>query len=309
MMEEQKTFRQVADLWRTDKQKFVKLSTISAYSLILENHLLPCFGDMVIITESDVQAFVIDKLKSLSRKTVQDVLIVLKMVYRYGVKLHHFAHEEWDIKFPTVHEKPEVAVLTIAHEKKLLDYVRANFNFRNLGLLICLSTGMRIGEVCALTWQDIDLSKKVVQVTKTIERVYVVDGDDRHTQLIISSPKTKNSHREIPLTAELHKLLAPLMKIVNRSFYILTNDGKPTEPRTYRNYYKRILAQLGIPPIKFHGLRHSFATRCIESNCDYKTVSVILGHANIGTTLDLYVHPNLEQKQKCINRMFKSLGK
>lgn len=78
-------------------------------------------------------------------------------------------------------------------------------------------------------------------------------------------------------------------------------------PRTYRNYYKQLLKQLGIPDLKFHGLRHSFATRCIESQCDYKTVSVILGHANISTTLNLYVHPNMDQKKKCINKMFKSL--
>lgn len=308
-MAEKKTFRQVAALWKEDKQKFVKLSTISAYSLILENHLLPSFGECSVITENDVQQFVIDKLQSLSRKTVQDLLIVLKMVYRYGVKLHHFPHEEWDIKFPTEREKPEVEVLTIANQKRLLAHVRENFTFRNLGILICLSTGMRIGEICALTWEDIDLSKRVINISKTIERIYIVDDNNPHTELIISSPKTQNSRREIPLSNELYKILSPLMKVVNKSFFILTNDKQPTEPRTYRNYYNRLLKQLGIPVIKFHGLRHSFATRCIESNCDYKTVSVILGHANIGTTLNLYVHPNLEQKQKCINRMFRSLDK
>lgn len=308
-MAEKKTFRQVAAMWKADKRKFVKISTISAYSLTLENHLFPTFGERTNIVEADVQEFVITKLQTLSRKTVQDILIVLKMVYRYGVKLHFFAHEEWDIKFPTVQEKPEVEVLTVANQKRLLAYVRENFNFRNLGILICLSTGMRIGEVCALTWQDIDLAKRVINISKTIERIYIIDGDSRHTELITSTPKTQNSRREVPLSTELYKLLVPLLKVVNRSFYILTNDSRPTEPRTYRNYYTHLLKQLGIPVIKFHGLRHSFATRCIESNCDYKTVSVILGHANIGTTLNLYVHPNLEQKQKCINRMFKSLGK
>ena len=99
------------------------------------------------------------------------------------------------------------------------------------------------------------------------------------------------------------------MKVVNHNLYLLTNDKRPIEPRAYRNYYNRLMKQLGMPAMKFHGLRHSFATRCIESNCDYKTVSVILGHANIGTTLNLYAHPNLQQKQKCINRMFGMLGK
>ena len=93
---------------------------------------------------------------------------------------------------------------------------------------------------------------------------------------------------------------------MNGNYYILTNEEKPTEPRTYRNYYKKLMKDLNIPELKFHGLRHSFATRCIESNCDYKTVSVILGHSNISTTLDLYVHPNMEQKKKCIDRMIKS---
>ncbi|MDR2206718.1 MAG: tyrosine-type recombinase/integrase [Flavobacteriaceae bacterium] len=94
---------------------------------------------------------------------------------------------------------------------------------------------------------------------------------------------------------------------MNPNFFILTNDAKPTEPRTYRNYYKKMMQSLNIPELKFHGLRHSFATRCIESNCDYKTVSVILGHSNISTTLNLYVHPNLEQKKKCIDQMAKML--
>ena len=121
------------------------------------------------------------------------------MVYRYGVKLHYFVHEEWDIKFPTVQEKPEVEVLTVANQKRLLAFVRENFNFRNLGILLCLSTGMRIGEVCALKWEDVDLAKRVVTISKTIERIYIIDGDRRHTELIISTPKTQNSHREIPL--------------------------------------------------------------------------------------------------------------
>ncbi len=109
--------------------------------------------------------------------------------------------------------------------------------------------------------------------------------------------------------AEALTLIKPLLKVVNTGFYVISNDSKPIEPRTYRAYYKRLMKSLNIPPIKFHGLRHSFATRCIESNCDYKTVSVLLGHSDISTTLNLYVHPNMEQKKRCITKMFKSLGK
>lgn len=300
-------FKDISTLWKEEKRKFVKLSTISAYAVILENHLLPTFGNKVIvITEQEVQQFVLLKLDAgLSQKTVKDFLIVLKMIYRYGVKINEFQHCDWDIKYPNTQENKALEVLNITNHKKLMAFVSDNFTFRNLGILICLQTGMRIGEVCALQWGDIDLQKGVVSISKTIERIYIIDSEVKHTELIISSPKTQNSHRDIPLSKTLLQMLRPLKRIVNDKFFIITNEEKPTEPRTFRNYYKTVLRTLNIPPLKFHGLRHSFATRCIESNCDYKTVSVILGHSDISTTLNLYVHPNNEQKKKCIDKMLR----
>jgi len=134
-----------------------------------------------------------------------------------------------------------------------------------------------------------------------------VEKSRKHTEVILDTPKTKNSIREIPMTKDLLKMVRPVKKVVNGNFYVLTNEPQPTEPRTYRNYYKRLILSLGLPSMKFHGLRHSFATRCIESKCDYKTVSVLLGHSNISITLNLYVHPNMEQKKRCIDRMFRTL--
>lgn len=308
-MTELKTFREISILWKEEKRKLVKLSTISAYAIILENHLLPVFGDCTkAIDETAVQNFVFDKLNAgLNQKTVKDFMIVLKMVYRYGVKIGVMEHRDWDIKYPVSQERNGIEVLSIANQRKLLSFLTENFTFRNLGIMLCLHTGMRIGEVCALQWEDIDITQGIINVRRTIERIYIIENDEKRTKLIISTPKTQNSIREIPLSKELIRLLKPLKKVVNNSFYILTNESKPTEPRTYRNYYKSVLQNLKIPLLKFHGLRHSFATRCIESQCDYKTVSVILGHANISTTLNLYVHPNLEQKKRCIDKMTKLL--
>ncbi len=306
---EQKSIKEVANLWKEDKRNYVKPSTIAAYILLLENHIVPAFGKMTTLTEQDVQKFVLDSLsKGLSQKTVKDMLIVLKMVVRYGAKHGWLQYQEWSIKYPTEQTKHELEVLSVSHQRKIMQYAIDNFTFRNLGIYICLSTGMRIGELCALKWGDIDLQTETISINRTIERIYVIEGNARHTELIIGTPKTKNSIREIPMGRELLKVIRPLKKVMNDDFFILTNEAKPTEPRTYRNYYKDLLKKLDIPDLKFHGLRHSFATRCIESQCDYKTVSVILGHANISTTLNLYVHPNMEQKKKCIDRMFKSLG-
>jgi len=304
------TFKEIAARWCEDKRNYVKRSTFAAYALTLTNHLLPTFGDCSAISEVDVQSFVLDKLTAgLSQKTIKDILIVLKMITKFGYKQRVFPHCEWDVKFPTEHKNDKLPVLAVTDQRKLMKYLSSNFTFRNLGILICLNTGMRIGEICGLRWSDIDIQQGIITVNRTIERIYVADGETRKTELIISTPKTQNSLREIPLTKELLKILKPLKAVVNSDFYVLSNEEKPIEPRTYRNYYKKVLATLNIPLIKFHGLRHSFATRCIESNCDYKTVSTILGHSNISTTLNLYVHPNMEQKKRCVAKMMKSLGK
>ena len=299
---------QIIDLWKKDKKQYVKKSTYSAYVLLVKNHLLPYFGDKYEVEESDVQKFVFEKLEQgLSQKTIMDILIVLKMILKFGVKHRYLSCREIEIKFPKQRENEGLEVLSRSNQRKIMDYIEKNFTFKNLGIYICLSTGLRIGELCALTWDDIDEDNGVILVRKTIQRIYVIDDVKKRTELIIDTPKTKNSIRDIPMTSDLIKIIKPIKKIVNNEYYVLTNDIKPTEPRTYRNYYKRFMKKFDIPDLKFHGLRHSFATRCIEGKCDYKTVSVILGHSNISTTLNLYVHPNLEKKKKCINQMNRSL--
>lgn len=307
-MNQQKQICEVIDLWKADKKQYVKKSSYAAYLLLTENHLLPAFGQLKEIEETDVQAFVLKKLDSgLSHKTIKDILIVLKMILKFGAKKKWTTYTPFDIQFPTVRESQSTEILSRADQKKIMNYIQEHFTFRNLGVYICLSAGMRIGEVCALTWEDVDTDIGVIHVRRTIQRIYVIEDGVRRTELILDTPKTKNSIREIPLSKDLLRILKPFKKIVNPSFFVLTNDAKPTEPRTYRSYYKNLMKDLKMPELKFHGLRHSFATRCIESNCDYKTVSVLLGHSNISTTLNLYVHPNMEQKKKAIEQMFKAL--
>ncbi|MDR2963226.1 MAG: site-specific integrase [Bacteroidales bacterium] len=307
-MQNQKTISELIDLWKADKKQYVKKSSYAAYILLIENHVLPAFGAKYSVENADVQSFVLHKLaQGLSRKTVKDIVIVLKMILKFGAKIKMCTYTPFDIQYPTEHETHNIEVLSRANQKKIMDYVKTNFTFKNLGVYICLCTGMRIGEICALTWGDIDTENGIIAVHKTIQRIYVIENGSRRTELLLDTPKTKNSIREIPLTNNVIKLIKPFKKVVNDTFFVLTNELKPTEPRIYRNYYDNLLKTLKIPKLKFHGLRHSFATRCIESNCDYKTVSVLLGHANIATTLNLYVHPNFEQKKKCVEQMAKTL--
>lgn len=307
-MVKEKTINQITEEWKEEKKKYVKKSTYAAYQLLIQNHIKPYFGDLYEVNEEKVQQFVFDKLDAgLSEKTIRDIIIVLKMILKFGIKNGYLEYIQIDAKFPSKQEKKDLDVLSKADQKKFMEHLRNNFTFKNLGIFICLSTGMRIGEICGLRWCDVDTVEGVIKVRHTLQRIYIIEGETRHTELLLDTPKTANSVRDIPMSSELLKMLKTFNKVVNENYYVISNDIKPIEPRTYRNYYKKLCKQLDIPELKFHGLRHSFATRCIESKADYKTVSVLLGHSNISTTLNLYVHPNKEQKKKTIDKMLRSL--
>lgn len=300
--------KDIAVLWKDNKKQFVKESTYSAYCLLLTNHIIPFFGNKEEFTEADVQQFALDSLSDgLGEKTVKDIIVVIKMIQKFGVKNKLMPLNQIDVLFPSKISKKSLDIMSKENQKRLFEYLKENFSFKNLGIVICLCTGMRIGELCALKWSSFDMDNNVIKVRHTVQRIYVVDEEARYTKIVVSEPKTKESNRDIPLSSELIKIIKPLMKIVNYEFYILSNEEKPIEPRTYRNYYKRILKNLGIPYLKFHGLRHSFATRCIESKNNVKTVSVILGHSNITTTMNLYVHPDNAEKKRCIEKMLKDI--
>ncbi len=305
-MKEQMKIKEITYLWKEEKKKYVKQSTYVTYVALIDKHIVPYFGEKEEILDDDIQNFILVKIdEKLSQKTIKDVIMVLKMIVKFGSKNNYISYHEIEAIFPTEREKKKLEILSVNDQKKLINYLKENMNFKNLGIYICLCTGLRIGEICALKWKDVDVEKRIFVVGKTMQRIY--NYNKINTELIVSEPKTVNSYREIPLTSELYKIIKSFKKYLNEDWYVISNDSNPIEPRTYRNYFKKILKKLNIPIIKFHGLRHSFATRCIESNCDYKTVSVILGHSSITTTMNLYVHPNIDQKRKVISKMEKLL--
>ncbi|HOG42431.1 MAG TPA: site-specific integrase, partial [Bacteroidales bacterium] len=185
-----KSFEEIVVLWQADKKQYVKRSTYSAYSLLINNHLLPAFTGVDDVTETLVQSFVFTKLEQgLSQKSVKDILIVLKMILRYAVKQGYMLHREIDVKFPTEREKQELEVLSRTNQKRIMEYVQSHFTFMNLGIYICLCAGLRIGEVCALVWDDIDVENGVINVSKTIQRIYVIESGEKYTEVIIDTPK------------------------------------------------------------------------------------------------------------------------
>lgn len=304
------TFSEVAAAWKADKRQWVKKSTYATYVQLANSHLLPWFGDGHPLEEASIQELANHLLeRGLSPKTVRDILLVLKMIVRFGTKTGAWPHIEYTVRFPTgLQGRRNPDVLDRHQQIKLLNHLRQHFSFPNLGLLICLHSGLRIGEVCGLQWRDLDIEAGVIHVNKTVQRIYLRDGGIREYSIHIDRPKTVTSVRDIPITRELMTLLRPLRKVMRDDYFVVSNDIAPTEPRYYRDYFHRLQKQLGMPEVRFHALRHTFATRCIESKCDYKTVSDLLGHSSIATTLDLYVHPGYDEKKKAVEQMLRRLG-
>ena len=215
-----KTFKEIAILWMEEKKSFVKRSTLSIYLLNLENHIFAHFGNKYEITESEVQQFVLQKHESgLSANTVRDLVTLMKSVMNYGQRKGWATYAGWSIRFPHSRQKGEIRVFTIAEQKRLMKHLNENFSFRNLGLLICLNTGLRIGEICALKWCDIDTVAGTFHIRRTIERIYITDNGERRTEIVINTPApalahaiyraTGVWHRELPITPEKIAMSTP----------------------------------------------------------------------------------------------------
>ena len=310
------TYNEAYKEWYDYKKRMVKETTLCAYALSNRTHLMPTFGDMDVsaIRRKDVQSFVYAKLDGgLSVKSVRDILIVLKMVLRWASEEYDIAvNTNWKMEWPSrnINSENELERYTPDEFRHIVEAVQAKPSPYKLGVLLALTTGMRIGELCGLRFGDIDWAKKTVRVCRTVERIYQVNPDGTpggKTVLVISEPKTKNSRREIPLMREVMPLLKAYSKVSTPDYYVCTLSERAPEPRSYRTSYRTfILKEVGLKRcIKFHGLRHTFASTLIENKVDVKTVSAILGHSDISTTLNVYVHPSEDTKRAAINTALK----
>ncbi len=180
-----------------------------------------------------------------------------------------------------------------------MDFIRNNMNLYGLGVLICLFTGIRIGELCALRWENIDLKKRVLHVEKTLQRIKADSESRTKTILVITAPKSQASIRSIPIIKELWEILK---KQVAPGTYVLSGKpDKPVEPAVMRKHFRKLLRDCGVRNLNFHTTRHTFATRCIEKGIDVKTVSDLLGHSDVSITLARYVHTSMAHKAKSMS--------
>lgn len=313
------TFRDLSVLWLEHIKPNVKESTFSRYYRIVEGYLDPTFSAFLVsrLESAQLSAWVHTLLNEggrnhtpLAPKSVCDILFVAKAILKHGQKEGYPCPDLSGLKNPPKAKKPS-AVPTVKEqallEKMLLSpEMRESGNHVCLGILFALYTGVRIGELCGLRFGDIDLQSQTVTISRTVERIADISPNTkRKTKLIVSEPKTENAVRVIPLQSFLIDYIRPFWQ--EPDIYILTGTTKPTEPHSFYMRYKTLMKKLGLPDYTFHALRHAFATRCIANHFDSKSLSEILGHANIATTLSLYVHPSLEQKREQMERLVPSV--
>lgn len=299
--------------WLLEKKDYIKESTYANYSNNIFNHIIPKLGNYYLneLNHKVIQDFLLELSKNgrkdntggLAEKTIKDITIIIKGSIKKGINEDKIKHIELTFNYPKDNKENKLYVLTKREQNKITNYVLENINSRNIGLLISLYSGIRIGELCALRWEDVDFKKNCLTINKTIQRVYIKDKNKNISKVIITTPKTKNANREIPINKDFLEILKKVR--LDKEHYILTGNEKYIEPRTYRKYFNKVLDELKIKHFNFHSLRHTFATNCISLGVDYKTVSELLGHANVNITLNLYVHPRYSQKKKCIDLVCK----
>lgn len=303
-------FAEYAEKWLAAVRGHVKESTYMKYWNQLYSYILPELGEKKwdTLSRDVVEEFCEDllffggkKKRGLSPKTVSDVMSVVRSIFRYA--LGHGEKEMFDISGVTVKKKQEeMKVLSREDQDRLYRYLLSHPTPKNLGLLICLLMGLRLGEVCALKWEDVSFSDGTLFVHQTAQRVQTKDGSGKKTKIIFTSPKSASSVRRIPIPKELMKLLLALRK--SPDSYILTGSPENfVEPRAMERHFDRILKDLEIAHVNFHALRHTFATNCVESGFDVKTLSEILGHSNVNITLNCYVHPTMEMKRENMRKL------
>lgn len=291
--------------WIINKKDYIKESTYANYSNIIFNYIIPKLGNYNIkkINYIIIQEFItfLYDSKNLSVKTIKDIVAVIKS----SLKDYNYNFLKFKFNYPKEKEFKKMNILTKEEQNKIVRYIFNNINYKNIGILLSLTLGIRIGELCALKWKDIDLKNGIISINKTIQRIYIKDINKIKTKILISNPKSLNSNRIIPLNDELINLFLKLK--TQNNYYFLTGSENYIEPRSYRNYFNKVLNDLGIKHYKFHTLRHTFATNCIELGFDYKVVSEILGHSNINTTLNIYVHPKMNLKKECIKSIYNNM--
>lgn len=305
-------YKEWLDIWL---ENYIKPSTkqrsYNVYAQMIEHRIIPRIGekDLTDLTPIVIQTFVTELLnkgnvitgKGLSVSTVNLIIAIiqnsLRTAFMLGKTREYTANK---IKRPKLKQK-SVSCFSISEQKKIERAAIADKRGKMFGIVLCLYTGLRIGELLALTWEDIDFQKGILRVNKTCRDGKTKNGFGQ----IVGEPKTESSKRSIPIPKQLMPALKELKRSEKSKYVVSSVDGKPITVRSYQRSFELLLKKWNIPHKGFHSLRHTFATRALECGMGVKTLSEILGHKNATITLNRYAHSLLEHKTEMMNKLGK----
>lgn len=310
--ETQQSYSYWLNQWLLSKKYVVKESTYIRYKNMINNHIKPQLGHYPIdkITSLILENFILRKMESgrldnhggISPKTMSDILVIIKESFKYA-QIHETAITCNFDRIIIKKSVKEMRVLSYCEEQRLLSVLLTDTDRYKLGIFLCLYTGIRIGELCALRWKHISAVDRTLKIEQTMQRLqYDYTDSTTKTHVIITEPKSHCSIRTIPIPEFLLEHLTSYMGTPD-SFLLSDKSTKYIEPRTMQNKFKLYLSKANIEHANFHCLRHTFATRCIEAGFDVKTLSEILGHSSVKITLDKYVHSSMEMKRRNMEKL------
>lgn len=308
----EKELRELAIEWLNFKRATIKEATYVRYRHLYEKHIDIKFGAVKLkkLDVAEIEAHIRAKQRTnvtngLAPKTIQDILSVYRLIINYGIEKKYLSENDCNnvhIHAPIKGGENKITVLLPKERVELEKYILKKDDIRYFGIFLALYTGVRIGELCALRWDDVDLDNGILYVNHTLQRLHdYSDHASQKTKVVMSTPKTASSIRMIPLSSFLVDKLSAF--VTSPEHYLLTGTLKPEETRSYLYFYKRQLSICGLPDYNFHAIRHTFATRCVEEGVDIKALSEMLGHSNVKITMNRYVHPSLETKRQYLERL------
>lgn len=304
------TLQFVLNDWLKNNRIRYKLSTYTKYKYIIDKHILPKLGREKIgsLHISKINSFLDEKMNieglkdnaTLSASYVRTMALIIDSALKYAVSEELCVPIKSPIKKPIV-KKEQIQTLSCSECDCLMEYCYTNLNDTNIGILISLNTGLRIGEICALKWSDIDIYSHLLHVNHTMSRL---KDEKNNWKWIVEVPKTQASVRIVPISKRLFEALMKL-KESTISDYVVSDCKSFINPRTYEYRFHAKMRESKVRDINFHVLRHTFATRCVEGGMDIKTLSELLGHSNVSITLSTYVHSSLELKKTQMEKVEK----
>lgn len=292
------------DEWLRQRKAKIRESTYIKYNTILEKHIKPKLGGCypLGISTGVIDGFTKELLDGdgLSVKTVHDILTVLHGILKCIAEQFQGIFPTIKIAYPKEIRK-KMRVLSRDEQKRFAEYLLESTDFCKFGILLMLFTGLRIGELCALRWEDINTREKTVSVSATMQRLHSFDTAEK-TKILIGAPKSDTSVRTIPLTDNVAELCRKFA-VRNPSAYILTGTHEFMEPRSLQYRIEKYTKECGLDGVHAHTLRHTFATRAVEVGFEIKSLSEVLGHANTTITLERYVHSSMELKRSNMDKL------